>query len=401
MSSRGFTKAFETATGEPAIPGHSIGEPGLETSYGDTEVIEEPLKYFREKGLKLDEQISGDSYDNILVTLDYNGVNGKVSESGITNFEAAEEAVNYLHSLGVDVAINTGWGARTAEMIADSLDIDHWIAESGAVMSFGGEKEFLYDTQGEIDDAYAQACQEKFEAFKKLDSGMAVQPNESRVVDATYYSSREGQDMGGINQHFHSQDNEYSFSDLLSEVESFEGFEVQDGEILFENTAENAPVMNDFLKEYQPMEYVNVEERGSGIAVTDFEPVEGLNVSDGERKSIASEIDEIMTAENEHHGDWCMDTMIETSKDMNKTTGALEMAENMYGDLQNTLIVDFDDKHVFDTGDVEEDVEGLYMTIEDAPGVERSQEKGSPYTEFTNIVDGVLALGQKIPGWKK
>jgi hydroxymethylpyrimidine pyrophosphatase-like HAD family hydrolase len=401
MNSESFARAYETATGDRKGLEDNSAVPSLETSYGEDTVIEDPVQYFREKGLELDGQVSGEDYENILVTLDYNGVNGKVSESGLTNFEAAEEAVDYLQGLGVDVAINTGWGARTAEKIADSLDVDHWIAESGAVMSIDGEKEFLYDTEGEIDDAYAEACQEKFEAFKDLDSGIAVQPNESRVVDATYYSSESGEDMGGISEHFHSQDNEYSFSDLVSEVGNFQGFDVIDGEIVFENTAENASVMNDFLKEYQPMEYVNVESRGENIAVTEFEPSEGKSASDSDRQSIADQIDEVMTAENEHHGDWCMDTMIETSRELTKTTGAIEMAEKMYGNLEDTLVVDFDDKHVFDTEDVDEDVEGLYMTIEDAPGVERAEEKGTDHTEFTNIVDGAIALGQKIPRWKK
>lgn len=400
MSEKSFAKAYETATGEAAIPDERLGDPGLETSYGESRVIEEPLEYFRKKGLSLDEQVLGENYENILVTLDYNGVNGKVSESGLTNFEAAEEAVDYLQSLGINVAINTGWGARTAEKIADSLDVDHWIAESGAVMSIDGEKEFLYDVEDEIGDAYSQACQKKFEAFSQLDSGMAVQPNESRVVDATYYSSENGEDMGGISRHFHSRDNDYSFSDLLSEIGKIDGFSVENGEILFENNTENASAMNDFLKEYQPMEYVNVECRGDQIALTDFETIEGRNASESERQNMADQIDEVMTAENEHHGDWCMDTMIETPKELTKTTGALEMAQSIYGGIDETLIVDFDDKHVFDTADVGENVEGLYMTVENAPGVKRSEERGTEYTEFTNIVDGVLALGSKIPAWK-
>jgi hydroxymethylpyrimidine pyrophosphatase-like HAD family hydrolase len=401
MDSKSFARAYVTATGDGTGLEDGSVFPSLETSYGENTVIEDPIEYFEEKGLELDRQVSGEDYENILVTLDYNGVNGKVSESGLTNFEAAEEAVDYLQDLGVDVAINTGWGARTAEKIADSLDVDHWIAESGAVMSIDGEKDFLYDTEGEIEDAYAEACQEKFEAFREVDSGMAIQPNESRVVDATYYSSESGEDMGGISQHFHSQDNEYSFSDLVSEVESFEGFDVVDGEIVFENTVENASVMNDFLKQYQPMEYVNVESRGENIAVTEFEPSEGKSASDSDRRSIADQIDEVMTAENEHHGDWCMDTMIETPQELTKTTGAIEMAEKMYGNLEDTLVVDFDDKHVFDTKDLEEDVKGLYMTIEDAPGVERAEENGTNYTAFTNIVDGVIALGGQISRWKR
>jgi hydroxymethylpyrimidine pyrophosphatase-like HAD family hydrolase/CBS domain-containing protein len=401
MDSKSFARAYVTATGDGTGLEDGSVFPSLETSYGENTVIEDPIEYFEEKGLELDRQVSGEDYENILVTLDYNGVNGKVSESGLTNFEAAEEAVDYLQDLGVDVAINTGWGARTAEKIADSLDVDHWIAESGAIMSIDGEKDFLYDTEGEIEDAYAEACQEKFEAFREVDSGMAIQPNESRVVDATYYSSESGEDMGGISQHFHSQDNEYSFSDLVSEVESFEGFDVVDGEIVFENTVENASVMNDFLKQYQPMEYVNVESRGENIAVTEFEPSEGKSASDSDRRSIADQIDEVMTAENEHHGDWCMDTMIETPQELTKTTGAIEMAEKMYGNLEDTLVVDFDDKHVFDTKDLEEDVKGLYMTIEDAPGVERAEENGTNYTAFTNIVDGVIALGGQISRWKR
>jgi hydroxymethylpyrimidine pyrophosphatase-like HAD family hydrolase len=401
VSKKGFARAYAEATGDQAFPGQEFKGPGLETSYGEDTVIEDPIEYFEEKGLEMDGKVAGEDFENILVTLDYNGVNGKVSESGLTNFEAAEEAVDYLHSLGVDVAINTGWGARTAEKIADSLDVDHWIAESGAVMSINGEKEFLYDTEGEIKDAYAEACQEKFEAFTQIDSGMAVQPNESRVVDATYYSSESGEDMGGISEHFHSQDNEYSFSELVSEVQDIEGFEVIDDEIVFENTAENASVMNNFLKKYQPMEYVNVEDKGENIAVKEFEPVEDRSASDSERQSIADQIDEVMTAKNEHHGDWCMDTMIETPQNLTKTTGAIEMAQKMYGDLEDTLIVDFDDKHVFDTEDVDEDVEGLYMTIEDAPGVERAEDKGADYTAFRNIVDGVIALRQRIPWWKK
>jgi hydroxymethylpyrimidine pyrophosphatase-like HAD family hydrolase len=383
-----FRKAFETANSQ-----------GLETSYGDTAVVDDPIDYFSDKAEGLEAQVDGD-YENILVTLDYNGVNGKVSESGLTNFEAAEEAVDYLQSLGVDVAINTGWGARTAEKIADSLEVDHWIAESGAIMSIDGEKEVLYD-EDSVDEAYERACQEKFEAFSGLDSAMAVQPNESRAVDATYYSSKDGQDMGGLSEHFHSQENSYSFEDLLEEVENFEGFEVEGSELVFENTAENASVMNDFLKQYKPMEYVEVEGRGDQVTVKGFEPSEGRKAPDKQREEIAESIDSVMSAENEHHGDWCMDTMIETPTQLTKTTGAVEMAERMYGTTEDTLIVDFDDKHVFDTGDVEQDVEGLYMSIEDAPGVQRAEEKGSDYTAFTNIVDGVLALGQKIPEWKR
>jgi CBS domain-containing protein len=149
------------------------------------------------------------------------------------------------------------------------------------------------------------------------------------------------------------------------------------------------------------MEYVNVESRGENIAVTEFEPSEGKSASDSDRRSIADQIDEVMTAENEHHGDWCMDTMIETPQELTKTTGAIEMAEKMYGNLEDTLVVDFDDKHVFDTKDLEEDVKGLYMTIEDAPGVERAEENGTNYTAFTNIVDGVIALGGQISRWKR
>lgn len=382
----------------PEVP---VENSGLERSYGETLEIKEPLEYFREKMESLEEQAPQQDYENILVTLDYNGVNGRVDESGITNFKAAEEAVNYLKSLDVDVAVNTGWGSKTAEKIAESLEVDHWIAESGALMSLNGEKELLYEDEGDkIDNNYAEACQEKFEAFAQIDSGMAVQPNESRAVDATYYTSKEGEDMGNISEHFHSLENSQSFDDLLAEIEKFDGFEIGDGEVIFENTKENAPMMNDLLKKYQPMEYVEIDRRDEGLVLTSFDASEERGAPENERSDIAESIDQVMDAENEHHDDWCMDTMIETPHEMNKTTGALVMAEKMYGCLEDTLIVNFDDKHVFNLSEYTK-ADSINMNITVAPAVEQAQNEKAPYTEFYNIVDGVLALSQKLPRWHK
>lgn len=400
LSASSFRPTYENATGEPGIPESSVEVSGLERGYGETLEIGEPLEYFRKKMESLEEQASKQDYENILVTLDYNGVNGRVDESGITNFKAAEEAVNYLKSLGVDLAVNTGWGARTAEKIAESLEVDHWIAESGALMSLDGEKEVLYEDAGdEIDDAYADACQEKFEAFAQIDSGMAVQPNESRAVDATYYTSEEGEDMGNVSEHFHSLENSQSFDDLLAEIENFDGFKVEDGEVIFENSKENASVMNDLLKKYQPMEYIEIDRRDEDLVLTSFDMSEGREASENERMDIADSIDQVMDADNEHHGDWCMDTMIETPGEMNKTTGAFDMAEKLYGGLEDTLIVNFDDKHVFDLPE-DTEADGINMNIKGAPAVEQARNEELPYTDFYNIVDGALALSQKVPGWK-
>lgn len=401
LSASSFRPTYENTTGEPGIPGSPVEVSGLERGYGETLEIGEPLEYFREKMESLKEQASQQDYENILVTLDYNGVNGRVDESGITNFKAAEEAVNYLKSLGVDVAVNTGWGARTAEKIAESLEVDHWIAESGALMSLDGEKELLYEDAGdEIDDAYAEACQEKFEAFAQIDSGMAVQPNESRAVDATYYTSKDGKDMGNVGEHFHSLENSHSFDDLLAEIENFDGFEVGDREVIFKNNKENASVMNDLLKKYRPMEYVEIDRRDQDLVLTSFDTSEGREASENERMDIADSIDQLMDADNEHHGDWCMDTMIETPEEMNKTTGALDMAGKMYGGLEDTLIVNFDDKHVFDLPE-DTEADGINMNITGAPAAEQARNEEMPYTDFYNIVDGVLALSQKLPRWHK